>query len=254
MGKSIYIDELPKDAVQIKDSFDYIDPRGNIYGLEKRNNHHSGEFFIKKQSLSNGYLYCGINKVNGRRVSCRVNRLVANTFIPNPENYPVVIHKDNNKANNNVDNLKWGTVSENTKQAFDDGLAVNRKGFNDEQSIPVDCYDTLYNQFIGSYGSISIAAREVGMTKRGITYQLENPDNPIRKNVYFVKYNASKRIHTVIGQFDIHTDEEIARYINIGHACVETGISDSVISSQVVLDRKPKWTKTGIYFKEIEVS
>lgn len=55
-------------------------------------------------------------RIDGKRYF--VHRLVANTFIPNPHNYPVVMHLDNNKLHNHMDNLKWGTYSENTSQAY----------------------------------------------------------------------------------------------------------------------------------------
>lgn len=55
-----------------------------------------------------------------------VHRLVAEFFIPNPNNYPNVCHKDNNKNNNSVDNLYWGTQSDNIKQSVIDGT---HKGF-----------------------------------------------------------------------------------------------------------------------------
>ena len=47
--------------------------------------------------------------------SYKVSRLVALAFIPNPENLPMVEHKDNNPLNNNVDNLKWFTQKDNTQ-------------------------------------------------------------------------------------------------------------------------------------------
>ena len=46
-------------------------------------------------------------KLNGKQYS--IHRLVAEAYIPNPENKPCVCHKDNNKLNNSVDNLYWGT-------------------------------------------------------------------------------------------------------------------------------------------------
>lgn len=49
-----------------------------------------------------------------------LHRLVALTFIPNPDNLPVVMHLDNDPTNNNVTNLKWGTVQENNKQCVRD--------------------------------------------------------------------------------------------------------------------------------------
>ena len=59
---------------------------------------------------------------------------MAKQFIPNPNNLPVVMHKDNDPLNNHVSNLKWGTQSENIQQAFNDGRKISpmigRKGSN----------------------------------------------------------------------------------------------------------------------------
>ena len=59
-------------------------------------------------NTNNGYLYVSIGN---KRAS--VHRLVAITFIPNPENKPCVGHKDTNRTNAHVDNLEWVTYSEN---------------------------------------------------------------------------------------------------------------------------------------------
>ena len=56
------------------------------------------------------------------RKSYLVHRLVAESFIPNPEDKATVNHIDGNKANNRISNLEWATQSENNKHAFLTGL------------------------------------------------------------------------------------------------------------------------------------
>ena len=64
-----------------------------------------------------GYYSVGI-----RRKTHMVHRLVAQAFIPNPENKPFVNHIDGNKLNNHVSNLEWCTVQENNLHAKQTGL------------------------------------------------------------------------------------------------------------------------------------
>ena len=61
----------------------------------------------KKLSINlDGYYVVNLSK-NGKSKIFTVHRLVAQAFIPNPDNLPQVNHKDENKLNNNVDNLEW---------------------------------------------------------------------------------------------------------------------------------------------------
>ena len=59
---------------------------------------------------------------NGSQFTLKVHRVIAEKFIPNPENKPQVNHKDGNKLNNCVDNLEWVTNSENQLHAWSTGL------------------------------------------------------------------------------------------------------------------------------------
>ena len=67
---------------------------------------------------SGGYLRVGLLKENKVK-KYLIHRLVAEAFIVNPNNCPIVNHKDGNKHNNNVSNLEWCTYSQNQKHAYD---------------------------------------------------------------------------------------------------------------------------------------
>ena len=77
------------------------------------------DFLIMSQVIINGYYSVGLNK-NGKKKLRFVHRLVAEAFIPNPDNLPQVGHKDENNfktgdgCNNCVDNLEWCTAKENS--------------------------------------------------------------------------------------------------------------------------------------------
>ena len=68
-----------------------------------------------------GYVDVHLYK-DGSEKRCEIQRLVAQTFIPNPNNKEQVNHIDGNKTNNTVFNLEWTTPSENIKHAWNNGL------------------------------------------------------------------------------------------------------------------------------------
>ena len=80
---------------------------------------------VKLYTKDGGYTYAYLKNIKlvPSHIKIRsVHRLVAEAFIPNPENKPTVNHEDGNKQNNHWWNLKWNTYSENIKHAFDNGL------------------------------------------------------------------------------------------------------------------------------------
>lgn len=82
---------------------------GRIHGHQNK---------ILNQILNKDGYYKVTLCVNGIHVDKRVNRLVAEAFLPNPNNLPIVMHLDNDRTNNYVDNLSWGTYSENNKYMY----------------------------------------------------------------------------------------------------------------------------------------
>lgn len=82
---------------------------------------------ILKGSIGeNGYKYYRLSKNNNKKMFY-AHRLVAEYFIDNPYNLPVINHKDGNKLNNNVDNLEWVSHSENSEHAHQNKLINKRK-------------------------------------------------------------------------------------------------------------------------------
>ena len=94
---------------------------------------------IRKTRINQKHGYIDVDLYKDGKCSWkRVHRIVAEAFIPNPDELPIVMHLDNNKINNHYTNLQWGTISDNTKQAFDDGLLETSKQYelyNDDEQI-----------------------------------------------------------------------------------------------------------------------
>lgn len=182
--KLVSKDTISEELKLIKNSeTDYITPTGKIYKDYGNNMMYPKATFINK---NNGYLYCGITYPEGQKQR-RVHILVAEAYLPNPNNYPVVMHIDNNKANPNIENLQWGTVSQNTKAAFDDGLQINDRSWSDSQSVHVCVFDMNYN-LLDKYGSISEASRALKITKTTILNQCNHGVKTKPRCGYYFRY------------------------------------------------------------------
>lgn len=175
---------IKEEIRYIKDSDDYyMSENGKVY-VDYGNN----LFFPKQLQIRAGYYYADI-KYNGKMKHKRVHRLVTEAFIENPNNLPVVGHKDNNKLNSIKDNLYWTTVQENTQKAFDDGLQVNDKGYEDSQSQPIYVFNMNKD-----YGSISIAAKELNIGKSTISRQCKGLTKTKPRCGYYFRYQKDYNI------------------------------------------------------------
>lgn len=113
-------------------------------------------FSVKSNILLNPYIvnngYCIVTLCKDKRKYRRsVHRLVAQSFMPNPENKPEINHKDGDKTNNCVKNLEWVTREENEKHAWANGL-----------KRLVGCKKVLDKDTGFVYPSVGEAARQTG--------------------------------------------------------------------------------------------
>lgn len=105
----------------------YITIDGKVYISNYRN---TGVDKEMKPRIISGYYALGLESPNStpnNRIQKihKIHRLLAECFIPNPDNKPCINHKDGNKLNNSIDNLEWATISENTKHAYANKLERN---------------------------------------------------------------------------------------------------------------------------------
>ena len=113
----MFTEEVWKDIQGVKGHYQ-ISNFGNIRNTNTPN-------ILRKTHVDNrGYLTITFWKGN-KRVPTRVHRLVAEAFIPNPENKPQVNHINGVKTDNRVENLEWVSNSENQKHAYKNGLNHN---------------------------------------------------------------------------------------------------------------------------------
>lgn len=110
--------ELWKD-VQGYEGLYKVSNLGNVYSCKR--NKLLKKYFPDLGLGATGYNLVGLYK-DGKQKMFVVHRLVAQAFIDNPLNLPVVNHKDGNKRNNTVENLEWCTQKENVAHAIAMGV------------------------------------------------------------------------------------------------------------------------------------
>ncbi|MCS2775473.1 NUMOD4 domain-containing protein [Bacteroides fragilis] len=153
---------------------------GRIKSLGNGKSNASKLKILKQHITKDGYSTVALT-INSVTQRYRVHKLVANAFIPNPNNYPCINHKDENKQNNTVDNLEWCTSKYNNNygtriERFVEsmkGKLVNRK---DTSKKIMMC--SLKNELIEIFPSMMEVTRKYGFSvgainqcAKGITKQ-----------------------------------------------------------------------------------
>lgn len=117
------MEEIWKPIPNYEGSYE-VSNKGRIRSLNKG-------IILKPYVQNNGYLVVRLHK-KGVCVGKTVHRIVASAFIENPDNLPMINHKDAIKTNNNVENLEWCTACQNMRHAWDLGL-IRKREWTDEQ-------------------------------------------------------------------------------------------------------------------------
>lgn len=112
---------------------------------------------LNGQISNSGYLnyYLSYNGIKKRHYA---HRLVAQAYIPNPDNLNEVNHKDGNKMNNSVDNLEWVTHAQNIQHASDLGLRGTKRVYQfDKNKELYAIYETIEEAGRAGYNVYSIS-------------------------------------------------------------------------------------------------
>lgn len=135
--------------------------------------------------------------LGGRNFSnCRVHRLIAETFIPNPNNLPQVNHKDENPSNNCVNNLEWCTPKYNSNY----GTKLQRCSVS--IGHPIAQCDTNTKQPFAFFGSITEASQ-----------QFDKPENARKRIGEVVNDLENVRYHSAYGYWWRYaTEEEVQKH------------------------------------------
>jgi len=150
---------------------------------------------LKQCDNVSSYLYVGF-RINGKYVNKRVNRLVAKTFIDNPDNLPMVNHLDCNRKNNNVENLEFCTASYNRRYQEKFGISSTEARGHPLFAINSKTFE------VSRFRSQKEAGRELGIGSSNITTVIKGK----RKTVggyWFIKadknYNAAieNKLHDI---------------------------------------------------------
>lgn len=125
--------------------------------------------YLKEKPTEDGYLRVCLCREDGLKRQVCIHRLVAEAFIPNPDNLPQINHKDECKTNNSAENLEW--CSSKYNNTYNDRHLKCAAKIKESNTIrsgkPINQF-TLDGKLVETYPSAWEASRKTGFTKQGI--------------------------------------------------------------------------------------
>lgn len=167
------MEEVWKDIAGYEELYQ-VSNMGRVKSLDKYvNTKGEGIRLIKGKMLSptfsGKYLCINMNK-DGILKRDTIHRLVAKTFLANPDNKPCVDHIDTNPLNNRIDNLRWVTYYENNQNA------ITKNNWYNSIKSPVGQYDYRLI-LVSEYDSIKDAAKNTGLNATCISNAANGKNN-----------------------------------------------------------------------------
>lgn len=169
-----------------------------------------------------GYHFVTLTK-NKKRIRCGVHTIVARAFIQNPNNLPMVNHKDENKLNNCVENLEWCSARDNLMH--NDGHI--RRGKKMKRPI-LQC--TSGGEIIMEYEDVGHAEMATGLSSTSILRRCNGVYNTPLGGYYWKYKNENEKTQKPVLQYDLEGNF-IARFKNSAEAARKTNsVSNSIRS------------------------